>query len=116
LNKRYKLWEVGRQLTATAQGKLKADLVIKNGTLVNVFTGEIQPNIDVAVKSGRIALVGDATATVGEETIIIDAQGMYLVPGFIDGHLHVESRFDNGGRVCESDYSSWNVINSYGPA
>jgi len=91
LNKRYKLWEVGRQLTATAQGKLKADLVIKNGTLVNVFTGEIQPNIDIAVKFGRIALVGDATVAIGEETVIIDAQGMYLVPGFIDGHLHVES-------------------------
>lgn len=91
MNKRYKLWEVGRQLTATALGKEKADLVIQNGTLVNVFTGEIQPDIDVAVKSGRIALVGDAAATVGEKTVMIDAQGMYLVPGFLDGHLHVES-------------------------
>ena len=102
MNKRYKLWEIGRQLTATAQGKLKADLVIKNGTLVNVFTGEIQPNIDVAVKSGRIALVGDATATVGEETVIIDAQGMYLVPGFIDGHLHVESSMLTVGEYAKA--------------
>jgi len=102
LNKRYKLWEVGRQLTATAQGKLKADLVIKNGTLVNVFTGEIQPNTDVAVKFGRIALVGDATVAVGKETVIIDAQGMYLVPGFIDGHLHVESSLMTVGEYAKA--------------
>jgi len=102
LNKRYNLWEVGRQLTATAQGKLKADLVIKDGTLVNVFTGEIQPNTDVAVKSGRIVLVGDASVTVGEKTVIIDAQGMYLVPGFIDGHLHVESSLMTVGEYAKA--------------
>lgn len=102
MNKRYKLWEVGRQLTATAQGKIKADLVIKNGTLVNVFTGEIQQNIEVAVKSGRIALVGDATMTVGEQTVIVDAQGMYLVPGFIDGHIHVESSMMTVGEYAKA--------------
>ncbi|MHB8075314.1 adenine deaminase [Desulfosporosinus fructosivorans] len=102
MNKRYKLWEVGRQLTATAQGKLKADLVIKNGTLVNVFTGEVLPNIDVAVKLGRIALVGDAAGTVGETTVIVDAQGMYLVPGFIDGHLHVESSLMTVGEYAKA--------------
>jgi len=93
---------VGRQLTATAQGKLKADVVITNGTLVNVFTGEIQPNIEVAVKSGRIALVGDATGTIGEETVLIDAQGMYLVPGFVDGHLHVESSMMTVGEYAKA--------------
>ena len=102
MNKRYQLWEVGRQLTATAQGKLKADLIIKNGKLVNVFTGEIQPSIDVAIKSGRIALVGDAAAAVGDETVIIDAQGMYLVPGFIDGHLHVESSLMTVGEYAKA--------------
>lgn len=102
MNKRYKLWEVGRQLTATAQGKLKADLVIKNGMLVNVFTGEIQPNTDVAVIFGRIALVGDASLAVGDHTDIVDAQGMYLVPGFIDGHLHVESSMMTVGEYAKS--------------
>ncbi|WP_407313561.1 adenine deaminase [Desulfosporosinus sp. SB140] len=102
MNKRYKLWEVGRQLTATAQGKQKADLVIKNGTLVNVFTGEILPNTDVAVAFGRIALVGDAARTIGEKTRIVDAQGMYLVPGFIDGHLHVESSMMTVGEYAKS--------------
>jgi adenine deaminase len=96
------LWEVGRQLTATAQGKLKADLVVKNGRLVNVFTGEILPNTDVAVKSGRIALVGDASLAVGENTVIVDAHGMYLVPGFIDGHLHVESSMMTVGEYAKA--------------
>lgn len=100
--RRYKLWEVGRQLTATALGRLKADLVIKNGRLINVFTGEIQSNIDVAVKLGRIALVGDATAAIGKETVIIDAQGMYLAPGFIDGHLHVESSLMTVGEYAKA--------------
>ncbi|WP_139024217.1 adenine deaminase [Desulfosporosinus sp. OT] len=102
MNKRYKLWEIGRQLTATAQGKLKADLVIKNGKLVNVFTGEIQLNTDVAIKLGRIALVGDAAVAIGEETVIIEAQGMYLVPGFIDGHLHVESSLMTVGEYAKA--------------
>ncbi|EGW38518.1 adenine deaminase [Desulfosporosinus sp. OT] len=81
---------------------MKADLVIKNGKLVNVFTGEIQLNTDVAIKLGRIALVGDAAVAIGEETVIIEAQGMYLVPGFIDGHLHVESSLMTVGEYAKA--------------
>ncbi|MDA8441103.1 MAG: adenine deaminase [Peptococcaceae bacterium] len=102
MTRRYELWEVGRQLSATAQGKEKADLVIKNGILVNVFTGEIQPNIDVVVKCGRIASVGAAVTVVDENTVIVDAQGMYLVPGFIDGHIHVESSMMTVGEYAKA--------------
>lgn len=92
------LYEMTEVLSLTAEGLEKADLVIKNGRLINVFTGEIIDGTDVAVKGGRIALVGDASHTIGEKTKIIDAQGMYLAPGFIDGHLHVESSMLT---VCE---------------
>lgn len=65
--------------------KIPADIVIKNGKVVNVFTREIM-EIDVAISEGMIVGLGDYQ---GEE--IIDAQGKYIVPGLIDGHVHIES-------------------------
>lgn len=91
MESRKKLYEVSRTLADVAMGKAKADLVVKGGTLVNVYTGELQPNTDVAVAEGRIAFVGDATHTIGENTVVIDAAGRHLVPGLLDGHMHVES-------------------------
>lgn len=91
MNKRYKLSEVTKELVYVAQGLKKAEVVIKNGKLINVNTSEILENIDVAITHGRIALVGDAKHTIGENTQVIDATGMYIAPGFMDGHIHVES-------------------------
>ena len=85
------LYEVTGKLAAVATGRVPADLVIKNAKLVNVCTAEIQEGIDVAVSEGRIALVGDAKHCIGENTKVIDASGQYLAPGFLDGHIHVES-------------------------
>ncbi|WP_066632674.1 adenine deaminase [Desulfolucanica intricata] len=85
------LWALTAKLSFAAQGKLKADTVIKGGKLVNVITAEIIPEVDVAIKYGRIVLVGKADHTIGTETKIIDARDYYLVPGFLDGHIHVES-------------------------
>ncbi|MTI84504.1 MAG: adenine deaminase [Firmicutes bacterium] len=84
------LMEVTRDLVATATGKTPADKVIQNGKVVNVFTGEIL-NWDVAIKGDRIATVGDVSHTIGPDTEVIDAEGYYLCPGFMDGHVHVES-------------------------
>jgi len=73
-------------------GREKADLVIQNGQWVCVQSGEIIPKTDIAVLNDRIAYVGeDASHTIGENTKIIDAEGKYLVPGLLDGHMHVES-------------------------
>lgn len=85
------LWEVSQSLTAVAMGREPADLVIKNGRLINVCTREIQDDIDVAVKNGRIALVGNADHCIGDATEVIEANGRYIAPGFLDGHVHVES-------------------------
>jgi adenine deaminase len=81
-----------RALVDVAMGRLPADLVILNGKWVAVQSGEIIPGSDIAIKDGHIAYVGeDARHTIGKKTKVIDAKGRYLVPGLLDGHMHVES-------------------------
>jgi len=83
---------VSRALVDVAMGRAKADLVIRNGRWVCVQSGEIIPNSDIAIKDQRIAYVGEnASHTIGENTITIDAEDRYLVPGLLDGHMHIES-------------------------
>ncbi|MGH6805677.1 MAG: adenine deaminase [Ensifer adhaerens] len=80
------------ELVDVAMGRTPADLMIRNGKWVNVYSGEIIPHTDIAVKAGRFAYVGaDASHTIGEGTKVVDASGRYLVPGLCDAHMHVES-------------------------
>ena len=77
-----------QELIAVCKGSLPANLIIKDGNLVNVHTGEIYP-ADVAIKGERIALVGDISRVkIGQETRVIRAEGKYLTPGLIDPHFH----------------------------
>lgn len=79
-------------LVATARGDRPATLVILNGTLVNVVSGEILPGMSVAVAGSRIAYVGrDAKHLIGPDTRVVDAAGRYMAPGLLDGHAHIES-------------------------
>ena len=68
-----------------AKGRQKSELVIKNGTVVNVFTNELI-KADVAIQDGIIVGLGNY-----EGKTEIDAAGKVLCPGFIDAHLHLES-------------------------
>ncbi len=65
--------------------KTPADLVVKNGMIVNVFTGELMSG-DIAIVDGVIAGIGSYE---GAKTI--DANNKIIVPGLIDGHVHIES-------------------------
>jgi adenine deaminase len=87
------MWsEVTRNLVDVAMGRKSADLVIQNGRWVCVQSGEILENTDIAVVGERIAFVGpDASHTIAESTLVIDAEDRFLVPGLLDGHMHVES-------------------------
>ncbi|HNW04425.1 MAG TPA: adenine deaminase [Oscillospiraceae bacterium] len=96
------LWECARTLVDVAQGRRPADTVIRNARLVNVCTGELQEHTDIAVACGRIALVGDAAHCVGEGTKVIDAEGQYVAPGFLDGHIHVESSMLSVGEYARA--------------
>lgn len=79
-----------KKLLAAAGGQAPADIVVKNGKLVNVYTKEIYEG-GVAVSGDKIAAVGDVDYAIGEGTKVIDAGGNYITPGFIDGHIHPES-------------------------
>ncbi len=84
--------KLGRSLVDVAMGRKPADLMIHDGKWVCVQSGEIIPHTDVAIVDGHIAFVGEnAQHTVGRGTQVIDAAGRYLVPGLLDGHMHVES-------------------------
>jgi len=79
------------QLNAVAMGDKKADMVLKNCSLVNVYTGEITKNTQVAITKDRIAYVGpDASHAAGTNTAIIDLEGKYLTPSFADPHIHMD--------------------------
>ena len=79
------------ELVKAALGEVKADLVVKGGCLVNVYTHELLEGVDVAVRGSRIAYVGpDASHTVGPTTKVLEAGGLYVAPGFIDPHTHID--------------------------
>lgn len=81
-----------RILVECAMGRLPADLVIRDGRWVCVQSGEIVEHTDIAVIDGRVAYVGpEASHAIGPSTRVIQADGQYLVPGLLDGHMHVES-------------------------
>src|SRR5262245_7723260 len=81
-----------RRLVDVAMGRVPADLLIRGGRWVNVHSGEIIADTDVAIAGDRIAYVGpDAAHTLGRDTKVIEAAGRYLVPGLCDAHMHVES-------------------------
>ena len=75
-----------KRLIQAAQHPEEADLIIQNGYIVDVFSLEIF-EADVAIKDGRI--VGIGTYPNGKQ--VVDATGKFIMPGFIDGHIHIES-------------------------
>jgi adenine deaminase len=76
-----------RALTAVARGQAPADLYLRGGTLLNVYTGELYP-AHVATRGERIAYVGLREEMVGPRTRILDVSGRILVPGYLDPHVH----------------------------
>ncbi|WP_409304143.1 adenine deaminase [Peribacillus sp. SCS-155] len=70
---------------AVASGREPADTVIKNGKVIDVFNGEVF-EADIAIVDGYIAGIGNYE---GEH--VVDAQGHFISPAFIDGHVHIES-------------------------
>ena len=78
------------RLIRCALGEIKADLVVRGGKLINVYSGEILEGMEIAVIDGRICYVGgSADHTRGDATEVLNASGTHVAPGFIDGHTHI---------------------------
>jgi adenine deaminase len=74
-----------REIIQVARGKEPCDVVIKGGRIINVFSGEIYKT-DIGIFDGLIVGLGKYK---GKKEV--DVKGKYLCPGFIDGHVHIES-------------------------
>ncbi len=95
--------EVAPFLTRVALGKSHADLVITNVQWVNVQSREIIPNTDIAIADGRFAYCGpSAKHCLGPDTEILNGNGMYMIPGLCDGHMHIESGMLTPARFTEA--------------
>jgi len=79
-----------------ARGEEKAELVIKNANIINVFTNEVIKG-DVAIDKGYIVAIGQYSGV--EE---VDLRGKYLSPAFIDGHVHIESSKVTPGQFAKA--------------
>jgi len=79
--------ELAPTLVDVATGRAHADLVVRNGRWVNVYSGEILDGTDIAVIGGRFAYAG---------------HGRYLVPGLVDAHMHVESGMITVTEFCRA--------------
>ncbi|MDG2167097.1 MAG: amidohydrolase family protein, partial [Opitutales bacterium] len=82
-----------QSLLATALERASADLIIRNVTILNVFTSEWIKDQDIVVRGQRIAWVGDAGTWSGESKMEFDASGEWAVPGFGESHKHIESSY-----------------------
>ena len=90
-----KMKESLKKLINVAAGRVPADVVIKNCKVVNVFSGEIEEG-NIAICDGQIAGIGEY-----EGLEVIDAEGRYAAPGFIDSHIHIQ-----GGFSCHNEEES----------
>ncbi|GAB4301706.1 MAG: adenine deaminase [Myxococcota bacterium] len=79
-----------------ARGEKQVDLLVKGGRLINVLSGEVYA-ADIAVADGIVVGFGDYEA---KKTI--DASGLYISPGLIEGHIHIESAMLSPPRFAEA--------------
>ena len=74
-----------KNIISSAAGREKADIVLKNGKIIDVLGHRIVEG-NVGIKDGIILGIGDYE---GEKEI--DVKGAYIAPGFVDCHIHIES-------------------------
>ncbi len=86
--------EERKKLIETINGHRPADMVIVNANIVSTPTGEVIEDSSIIVVGKRIAGFGnysDLHKYVGDNTLIVNAENRYVIPGFIDPHIHIES-------------------------
>ena len=95
--------ECAATLIDVSMGRRPADLVIRGGRWVNVYSGEIIEKSDFAIAAGRVARAGgDCSYAIGEATRVIEADARFVLPGLCDGHMHVESGMVTVTEFCRA--------------
>ncbi|MCX8111030.1 MAG: amidohydrolase family protein [Syntrophorhabdaceae bacterium] len=82
-----------KRLLMTIKGMEHPDTVIKNANIINVFTNSIDEDMDIIIKDGWIVSIEKNVVQISRDTDVIDAKGLYLCPGFIDAHTHLDSMY-----------------------
>ena len=82
-----------------ASGEKPVDLLLTNAQIINVFSSEVVPS-EIAISDGLIVGFGQYSAKKVE-----DLKGRYGAPGFIDGHVHIESSM-----ACISEFARAVVV------
>ena len=89
----------------------KGDVLIKNGTLITISDGE-KEETDILIRNGKISQIGEGLVAEGIE--VIDAEGMYVMPGIIDAHSHIAIDVVNEGtNPNTADVWVGDVLNPY---
>lgn len=98
------------RLLRCSKGEEPADLIVKNGRIVNVFTNSVEEGLAISIKDGYIAGIDEEGRLGGTgKTETIDAGGLCLCPGFIDAHTHLDAMYPfyelvpyslKGGTTC----------------
>src|SRR4030042_989901 len=82
---------------AFAKGEKEVDLLLTKAQLINVLSGRIETAQSVAIAQGEIVGLGEYPAKE-----ILDLEGKFLAPGFIDAHVHIESSMVGGGEYARA--------------
>lgn len=81
-----------KDLLNVVKGITPPDCVVRNGKIINVFTNAVEENLLITIKHGVIASVEkDGGGSPYGDAPVIDAEGSYLCPGFIDAHTHIDN-------------------------
>ena len=96
---------------ASLHANPQAKIALVNGTLINPGTAQVLPNALVLIEGDRITAVGDqATATSTKDAQIVDCKGKFILPGYIDAHVHF---FQSGGLFTRPDAVDLTKVRPY---
>jgi len=106
-----------KRLCRVALGREPADLILNNGRVLNVYTGEVLRQ-QILTASGRIAYVGPhCDFPLGPDTGVVDLDGQVVIPGLIDGHIHMDAWVSVGEFVRMSlPGGTTTIITEIGPS
>ena len=84
---------IRQELIQVALARKNADLIIRGATVLNAFTATWMADQDIVILKDRIAWVGPREQWSGEATEVVNASGLWAVPGFGESHKHIESSY-----------------------